>query len=256
MKSHTTADGSLTFYNEEFKEHYHGPWGAREEAFIKYVDPCKVEERDSVVILDVCFGLGYNSAAAIERKKPGAHMLIVGLENDKAILEKIKEMEYPFSCKELIVEAIEKGSATKDGVTLIMIVGDAREIIKQVGSRQTAVRRTSDVVRMTNASQNASEQSEHYKLQTHNYTLLNSVTCHPLPFFDVVLFDPFSPRKCPQLWTAEFFKDVFAVMSKGGILTTYSCARHIRDNMKAVGLSVEDGPVFGRRGPGTIARKK
>ncbi|MBT6774795.1 hypothetical protein HOA91_05495, partial [Candidatus Woesearchaeota archaeon] len=45
------------------------------------------------------------------------------------------------------------------------------------------------------------------------------------------------------------------VMKDSGILATYSCARIIRDNMAAADLVYDDGPIVGRRGPGTIATK-
>ena len=57
-------------------------------------------------------------------------------------------------------------------------------------------------------------------------------------------------------FSIEFFKEIKRLMNPGAILTTYSCARIVRDNMKAVGLTVEDGPVLGRRGPATIATLK
>lgn len=72
---------------------------------------------------------------------------------------------------------------------------------------------------------------------------------------DVVFFDPFSPKKVPHMWTAEFLKDVYDKMNKNAVLTTYSCARVVRDNMKSAGFKVTDGPIIGRRSPSTIAIK-
>src|SRR3989338_1226071 len=184
-----TKDGSSTFYNCKYQEHYHTLFGAREEALIKYVEPAKIKDRDNTVILDVCFGLGYNSAAALEQKKEGASMTIIVLEIDPLILKEIKNIDFPFSNKELFVSAVEKGETTKDQVTLKIIIGDVLDTIKQVKEK-----------------------------------------------IDVVLFDPFSPKKQPELWTQEFFKAVFALMNSGGVLTTYSCARHIRENMKNAGF--------------------
>ncbi len=73
--------------------------------------------------------------------------------------------------------------------------------------------------------------------------------------FNAVFLDPFSPKKCPELWTEEFFRSIYNVMDKGAILATYSYARVVRDNLKKVGFKVEDGPVVGRRSPSTIAIK-
>ena len=63
-----TDDDSITFWNEDYKEHYHTPAGARLEAEEKYIVPGKLRERlakDDVQLLDVCFGLGYNSLCAL-----------------------------------------------------------------------------------------------------------------------------------------------------------------------------------------------
>jgi len=68
VRSVTTGDSSITFWNEEYKEHYHTPAGARLEAMKKYIVPGNLRERlkkGDVSLLDVCFGLGYNSLCAL-----------------------------------------------------------------------------------------------------------------------------------------------------------------------------------------------
>ncbi len=75
----------------------------------------------------------------------------------------------------------------------------------------------------------------------------------PENHFDVIFADGFSPAKNPELWTNEFFKEVFRVSKKGAIVTTYSYARSVRENLRAAGFSVSDGPIIGRRSPSTIA---
>lgn len=71
--------------------------------------------------------------------------------------------------------------------------------------------------------------------------------------FDVILFDPFSPKKHPEMWSLETFSNIAKICKPGARLTTYSCARVVRDNLKAAGFSVIDGPIIGRRAPSTIA---
>jgi tRNA U34 5-methylaminomethyl-2-thiouridine-forming methyltransferase MnmC len=57
------------------------------------------------------------------------------------------------------------------------------------------------------------------------------------------------------MWSEEFFKEMCRVIKPTGILATFSCARLARDNMAKAGFLWDDGPVIGRRGPGTIAKK-
>lgn len=71
--------------------------------------------------------------------------------------------------------------------------------------------------------------------------------------FNTVLFDPFSPSKHPELWSLDVFKEMFRIIKSSGRLTTYSCARWVRDNMREAGFEVIDGPKFGRRSASTIA---
>jgi len=73
--------------------------------------------------------------------------------------------------------------------------------------------------------------------------------------FDRVFFDPFSPKKQPEMWSEEIFQKVFNKMRNGAKLSTYSCAQQIRKNMIIAGFKVMDGPVVGRRSPATIAIK-
>ena len=74
-------------------------------------------------------------------------------------------------------------------------------------------------------------------------------------YFDRIFFDPFSPKKHAEMWTLDVFKEVYRVLKDNGKLSTYSCARIVRDNMKKAGFKVIDGPVIGRRSPSTIAVK-
>lgn len=71
--------------------------------------------------------------------------------------------------------------------------------------------------------------------------------------FNAVFLDPFSPRKNPELWTTEFLQEIRKRMEKGAILATYSCAGQVKRNLKEAGFEIKDGPVVGRRAPGTIA---
>ncbi len=74
-------------------------------------------------------------------------------------------------------------------------------------------------------------------------------------FFERVFFDPFSPKKQPEMWSKKIFHKIYLKMKNGGKLSTYSCAKMIRENMKEVGFKVLDGPRVGRKSPATIAIK-
>ena len=216
LKKIITADNSESFMNEEVGESYHSHTGGVEEALKKYAVPCRIKElakTGKIKILDVCFGMGYNSAMAISvalEENPDCEIEVVGLEYDQGIISRIQEVNPPIAFfthyKKLTPQALE----FKEGkVSVKVLLGDARETVKTL----------------------------------------------PENYFDAVFFDPFSPKTAPEMWQEAFFAEMYRVMRNSAILATYSCARLGRDNMSKAGLLYDDGPILGRRGPGTIATK-
>ena len=216
FKKIITNDNTETFLNEEVGETYHSHTGAVEEALKKYAKPCKIRElanTGKIRILDVCFGMGYNSAMAIDvalAENSNCEIEVYGLEYDPEIVKKIQEVNPPIKFflhyKNLTPTNLE---FKQKHVTVKLILGDARETVKNL----------------------------------------------PDNYFDAIFFDPFSPKTAPEMWTVEFFKEMHRVLNEKGILATYSCAKIVRDNMKEANLFWDEGPIVGRRGPGTIATK-
>jgi chorismate dehydratase len=216
MEKVMTDDGSETFRNDDVDECYHTKSGAIEEAFKKFAEPCKIKElakKGKIRILDVCFGFGYNTAAAIDtalEENKDVEIESVGLENDERVFDMIQELNPKVKSFELIKQLNKNNlKITKNNISISILLGDARETIKTVSQS-----------------------------------------------FDAVFFDPFSPKKCPELWTEELFREIYDRMEKGAILATYSYARVVKDNLKNAGFRVEDGPIVGRRSPSTIAIKE
>jgi len=208
LKLVKTQDGSYTAFNEAAGEHYHSISGALEEALEKHVNALGVE--DGFVILDFCFGLGYNSIIATKGHK---NLQIIGLENDIEIVRKIKALDVPkiieeeFNAFRDLVEINEISDQFKN--TIKLIIGDALQ--------------TTDLL--------------------------------PENYFDRVFFDPFSPQKQPEMWSEGIFQTIYSKMKYGGKLSTYSCAKWIRNNMEKAGFKVLDGPIIGRKSPSTIGIK-
>ena len=145
MKQITTDDGSITFRNEEFDEIYHTKSGAVEEAFVKFVGPTHIEKlakTGSINILDVCFGLGYNSCAALDRileLNPKCIVNIVGLESDKVILDKISGIKPPLREYNRIKQLVKNYHYDEENIHMKLLIGDARNTIKQLTGRFDAV---------------------------------------------------------------------------------------------------------------------
>ena len=59
-----TNDGSVGLYNKEYDDIYHSAKGALTEAYEKFVLPLDFEnllKNNTVKVLDICYGIGYNS---------------------------------------------------------------------------------------------------------------------------------------------------------------------------------------------------
>jgi tRNA U34 5-methylaminomethyl-2-thiouridine-forming methyltransferase MnmC len=205
-----TQDGSFTFFSEEFGEAFHSEKGAKAEAFQKFAEATQLAEKavqPSLRLLDVCYGLGYNTAAAIETiwaANPACRIEIYGLELDvtvpqAAIAPPLIE-SWSDSLQDILRSLAVQQSYQSDRLTAKLLIGDARQTILQV-------------------------------------TQLGFQA-------DAILFDPFSPRRCPQLWTVEFFQVVSQCLAFTGRLATYSRSASVRSALLQAGLAIGSIPLL------------
>ncbi|MFO7896056.1 MAG: MnmC family methyltransferase [Candidatus Cloacimonadales bacterium] len=149
-------------------------------------------------------------------------------------------------------------AATKNHNNLeIIALENDPEIIKMMAEIEIPAILASEYNYFRNlAAQNVLTDPNHNRISLILGDALKEIDQLPDNYFQRVFFDPFSPKKQPQMWSAELLQKVYDKMQNGGKLSTYSCARIVRDNLKAAGFQVLDGPVIGRRSPATIALKK
>ncbi|HIK11740.1 MAG TPA: hypothetical protein IGS52_16010 [Oscillatoriaceae cyanobacterium M33_DOE_052] len=219
LRLELTGDGSFTFFSPEFGETFHSHHGARQEAELKFVEPTQLRvtaHKPVVRLLDVCYGLGYNTAAAIAaiwEVNPDCKVDWVGLELDPDVAKQAIAhhllAQWPPPLPELLGELVENQVLQTKNITARLLVGDARQTIEQVVASGFKA--------------------------------------------DAIFLDPFSPPKCPQLWTVEFLGLVAQCLGSTGRLATYSCSAAVRVALMAAGLRVGSTPPVGRRSPGTVA---
>jgi tRNA U34 5-methylaminomethyl-2-thiouridine-forming methyltransferase MnmC len=215
----TTADGSLTFFSSAFGEAFHSQYGARQEAEGKFVLPTQLASLaifPHLSILDICYGLGYNSTAALETiwaVNPNCQVQLIGLENDlevpKAAIAQGCLKEWSAPIQKIAQTLAEVGEDKSDLLSAQLIIGDARQTIQQVYQQGWQA--------------------------------------------DAIFLDPFSPPRCPQLWTVEFLGWVSRCLAPTGRLATYSCSAAIRTALQQAGLAIGATAPIGRRSPGTVA---
>jgi len=214
-----TADGSFTFFSSEFGESFHSQQGAHEEAQLKFVEPTLLRQKaqqPDVRLLDVCYGLGYNTAAALATiwsANPDCSIEWIGLELDSTVPKAAIAHHCLSSWSQPIPNILSELAANYQVETHNfkgqLLIGDARKTIQQI---------------------------------------------HQSGFqADAIFLDPFSPPHCPQLWTMEFLQLVAHCLKQTGRLATYSCAAAVRTALITAGLHIRSTEPVGRRSPGTVA---
>lgn len=212
----TTKDQSITFWNDTYKEHYHTPAGARLEAEKKYLEPALFREKmatGSIKLLDICFGLGYNTLTAMDTALEAKGTLqVTALEMDRRVIGSAAASMRPCPSDKLnwnsVLYALYKTNEYHSRNTQCRLhLGDARYTIT------------------------------HLKPDT----------------FDIVFLDAFSTQRNSELWTVDFFKKIKRIMKPKAILLTYCAAIPVRSGFLEAGFYIgETDPVARQRG-GTIA---
>jgi len=217
-----TEDGSITFFSPDWKEHYHTKSGARLEAQKKFVEPSGLNRKlqtSNLKLLDVCFGLGNNTLAALcETDTPVCHshkLDITALEMDKRVVRAAAEFFQcletdPVDWKKVLSKLYSHSSFITQNSSLSIRWGDARWLIQGLGDES----------------------------------------------FDIVFHDPFSSQHCPELWTVEFFQQLYRVMKPDGVLLTYSSSLPVRGAMREAGFLIGETKPGHQMGNGTIAAKR
>jgi len=196
-----TKDGSYSLRSVFFQENFHSLIGALEETKSKFTATSNLRrfKDKSLNVLDICFGLGYNSASLIEELiKQKSYLNLYALEIDKKPLEYSLRNESFLKLWSPKVKKIFESLYLKDYFQdqffkCNVLWGDAREQIKIMPS---------------------------------------SIK------FDLIYLDGFSPQKCPQVWTVEFLSKVSEKLNSQGYLITYSSSAAVRKTLRNLGLEI------------------
>jgi len=133
-------DGTNTLFSKEFNEPYHSTKdGALHESLEKYVKPAfhVKKEAKKLVILDICFGLGYNTLATlyyIKKHNLKTKVHILSPEFDEELVRSLDTFTYPRKFDDLhpIIKAVSQNFYYEDEQFKIeILLGDARkEVLK------------------------------------------------------------------------------------------------------------------------------
>jgi len=140
----TTSDGSMTLYSEEFGESYHSTRdGALNESLQKHIAPAFgfKAHQESLTILDICFGLGYNTFATlmtIKKNYPTTKVHIISPEFDQGLIESLPTFEYPSRFEPFgdIIKALAQNKTySNEWCTIEILIGDARVSLPRLNTK-------------------------------------------------------------------------------------------------------------------------
>lgn len=83
---------------------------------------------------------------------------------------------------------------------------------------------------------------------------LNSTTL-PRESFDYVLFDAFSNKSNPELWTEDFLTQFFSSLGHDCVVSTYACTGALKRSLKKTGFELLPRSGFAGRRESTLAVK-
>ncbi len=205
-----TKDGSNTLFSKFYNQHYHNPDdGAIDESLSKHIIPTfsfhqSNSNKKELNILDICFGIGYNTFSTIYyilKNNLDIKVNIYSPELDGDLVKSLDNFEFPkeFDSIKHIINSIAKTSVYEDeNIKIEVFIGDARKYIKSLANN----------------------------------------------FFHIVYQDAFSSEVNFELWTKEYFDDIYKLCKEDCIMSTYAVATPIRLSLYEAGFCIyEHRPV-------------
>jgi len=239
-----TEDGSITCFDEEVDELYHNRAGAYTEALKNYVEPCclplAITSQSTVCLLDVCFGLGYNSFVFLDQ-----------------LIELLDDLPVQPANLKIQILGIDKDAEILKVIPSVLADQKFNRLINRLA--QTSKKKINQV------KQSLSSFGFHNLKLTENvhidFEIRQADIRQALPklvkeaggTFDFVFHDGFSPRKVPELWTIDLFQLYTKLIKQSGRILTYSSALAVRGAFRACGLEVKKTTAVGGKSGGTLA---
>ncbi len=122
-----TKDGSIGLYDENLDEIFHSIYGAKTEAFEKFIQPAKIIDNKPLKILDICYGIGYNTKCALENFKNIS--LIDCVEINKNLVLDSYKFNYRDDIDKIIKSNIEKNDL------IHFYIDDIRKVVKNLNKK-------------------------------------------------------------------------------------------------------------------------
>ena len=202
-----TKDGSNTLFSKLYNQHYHNPDdGAINEALSKHIIPAFTFHKDKkeLTILDICFGIGYNTFSTI----------YYVLQNNLDIKLNIYSPELDGN----LVKSLDTFDFPKEFENI-------KHIIKSV-------------------AQTGQYKDDKINIEIYIGDARMHIKSLNLDSFDIVYQDAFSSDVNFELWTKEYFDDIYKLCKDDCVMSSYAIATPIRLSMNEASFYIyEHRPV-------------
>lgn len=264
-----TDDGSVGMYDGITKDIFHSVTGARKESFDKFIYSTDFEnfckENNTVSVLDICFGIGYNTKSAI----------YFALKNNEKISIKITALEISKEVAYLSPFIIDTYDNPLINLFLLSyFLNNHSDFVKYISEyfiKEPEIKRNYFDPNMCRVfetfifDKGISEGIEVELSDLHNIYYQNMSDSMKIDLnaskyakidFDVifedarvsaqkinkgynfVFLDGFTPHKQPLLWTYDFLKLIKSKMDEKGFLATYSNSTPVRKTLSDLGFNL------------------
>ncbi|OLA94321.1 MAG: hypothetical protein BHW64_04405 [Candidatus Melainabacteria bacterium LEY3_CP_29_8] len=243
-----TNDGSLGLYNIVVEDIYHASSGAYSESYEKFIIPSNFNqlfsEKDEINLLDICYGIGYNTKTAIKEfikkyKNKGKKINITSIEIDKNLVflsPFVKVPQYSNFIKEITCYFI-ANQYKEDFANYIKSIKDNKLYYNYLDDN---IYQNDENLFLHNIyyqyisdSLKNNELSLFLKQINIDYIIddARQFIKQTNKIFDVIYLDAFTPLKSPKLWTFEFIKSLKEHMTSNSKLITYSISSSYRNSL-------------------------
>jgi tRNA U34 5-methylaminomethyl-2-thiouridine-forming methyltransferase MnmC len=278
-----TSDGSIGLYNTEVDDIYHSSAGAYTESINKFIMPSGildyVKENNQVRILDICYGLGYNSKTAAQeilKINPSCKIYIDCLEIDEKVLALstlISHVNVNINVQKIFNKKLIKNKKIKSLITTLTEESSINEFVDESLIMFTKLY-PKPPLKYSRASKTKGFLHNIY-YRTHSNRTISSIQRMQNKYHVVVNFfiqdareavkklngtynfifhDGFTPSKLPTLWSMEFLGKLYELLDENGNMTTYTKSVAVRNGLREAGFS-SGNIVRNNRSIGTIAYK-
>lgn len=258
-----TQDGSIGLYDKTVGDIYHSSYGAYWEAVNKFVSNACFERllgQDEIRILDVCYGIGYNTKAALTRLNGcGSKVVIDAIEFNQNLVLLSAILKDTHTDNDVLTRVFEEVTREFQDVHTDRIDMDAAIMdfynnpkfkpYLQAKNKRFRLFTPPNILksilhniyyRYISTNSKNTPQDHIFNDFYINYHIDDArcVVQNLENHYDVIFLDAFTPSKQPVLWTYEFFGQLKRLMKPNSVLVTYSNSCAVRNALILHGFYV------------------